>query len=313
MLQPRDSRVRATNVNTRYATSRRTQHCSWLRSRFASDIFEAVQSSSVTHGIVPFENSTNGPVVYTLDLFADRDVSFPDVFVCGEAYLSVHHYLLGHISDATSSASSKPDIPTPQISSPSLSTSPTEPPTSLNHIQRLYSHPHAFGQCEIFLSKFLKTVERYDVSSTSKAAELVASDGLFSAAIASKVAARVHNLDILARRIEDRDDNTTRFFVLKKGTDNKSDPERKHLLSFTVEHLSPGALAEALMVFKAHGLNLTSINSRPSGELPWHYIFFVEFNGPRGGVGSVEEALEDLAKIAKGWRWLGSWKDQSKR
>lgn len=266
----------------------------------------------MTYGVVPFENSTNGPVVYTLDLFADRQRLFPNVFVCGETYLAVHHYLLGHTPNTEGSGSITPTVHS--LSSPTCSTTS---PSSLNHIERVYSHPQAFGQCEEFLSTHLPDAERFEVSSTSKAAEIVAKNSSEdSAAIASRVAADVHSLNILASKIEDCDDNTTRFLILKKDAFDEKGLSINHLqasnekalVSFTIDHSSPGALAEALLVFKQHRLNLTSITSRPSGESAWHYVFFVEFIGGSDGDGSVKKALQDLSNVATGWRWLGSWK-----
>ena len=94
-------------------------------------------------------------------------------------------------------------------------------------------------------------------------------------------------------------------------TDDATEMEQyKSLVSFTVNHGEPGALADSLAVFKKFNLNLTSINTRPSGEAQWHYIFFVEFMGrkrPEGKGGAVNEALAELTEVASSWRWLGSW------
>lgn len=290
------------------------------------DIFHAVQSGAVTRGVVPFENSTNGSVVFTLDLFADRNHSFPDLSVCGEAYLDVHHYLLGHSPQSTTALQedffdlSRVSTPTP--SAPNPVKPRAQPTTSLKNIKRIYSHPQAFGQCEIFLGAFLKGIERIDVTSTSKAAQLVKEDTTgTSAAIASQIAAEVHNLHVLAKGIEDREDNTTRFFVLRKGSELSEEitgpPSTKYksFVSFTVDHKSPGALADVLDCFRRHKLNLTSINSRPSRLIPFQYIFFVEFEGSKfqDTHGSVNGALESMAKVAKTSRWLGSWEDELKR
>ena len=177
-----------------------------------------------------------------------------------------------------------------------------------------------------------------------------------SAAISSLVAAGELGLGVLGKGIEDREDNCTRFFVLRRrdgggshasvndsddtidharngegqgqGTNGShdendgSDYGYKTLVSFTITHLLPGALADALMVFKTHGLNLTSINSRPSRVRPWHYIFFVEFEGRVGGGGAavggrkgkrtdVDTALDELQGTVEACRWLGSWRDRS--
>ena len=218
----------------------------------------------------------------------------------------------------------------------------------------------------------MKQAERQDVSSTSKAAELVAQDTTgSSAAISSKIAAELNGLDVLAEGIEDSEGNSTRFFILRRRQDvlalcdetkiNESMEmeQYKTLVSFTVNHGEPGALANSLEVFKEfvrissvrtilhdkesgapivgvvarlehviyfemfanhvprllQDLNLTSINTRPSGEAQWHYIFFVEFLGrkrPDGKGGAVNEALSKLTEVASGWRWLGSWESALK-
>lgn len=234
----------------------------------------------MTYGVVPFENSTNGSVVLTLDLFCDRHSFFPRVFVCGEAYLDVHHCLLS-------------------------------PASSLADITRLYSHPQAFGQCEVYLNAHLKGVERIDVSSTSKAAQIAASDP-HSAAIASKAAADVPGLRILASDIEDSHDNTTRFFVLSATERTPVMPlggKEKTLLSFTIDHQLPGALCDGLRVFKEFGLNLTSIVSRPSRVVKWNYIFFVEFKG-HSETENVRAALKALGVYCPELRVLGSYRDK---
>ncbi|KAI6821472.1 hypothetical protein KC327_g10028 [Hortaea werneckii] len=287
------------------------------------DVFAAVQSGQATYGVVPFENSSNGSVVFTLDLFADLHGRYPDILFWDEIYLAVHHCLLGHIP-ATEPVSktaklqettkgkeegeeeNRPDATTtlphlpphqPQPPTQSGQVTPTqavpEPATArispihpLTHVKKLYSHTQAWGQCKHFLAAYLKGVERQDVSSTSKAAQLVGEDTSgTSAAISSRIAAELNGLDVLAQGIEDNEGNN---------------------------HGSAGALAECLEIFKKYGLNLTSINTRPSGEAAWHYIFFVEFMGRKlaeGRGGAVNEALQELDRVAKSWRWLGSWEN----
>ncbi|KAG7007977.1 prephenate dehydratase [Physcia stellaris] len=303
-----------------------------------ADIFSAVHSSSVTYGVVPFENSTNGSVVYTLDLLIDREDRFPSITVCGEAYMDVHHCLLGCVgrpnhahSDPTPSSDGSR---TPTTHVPHPNPPRARPLKDLRHIKRIYSHPQAFGQCEAFLSTYLKGIERQEVSSTSKAAEIVAADSSrTTAAISSKLAADIHGLTLLSEGIEDSEDNTTRFLILQKleeiklpnGMSNLFDqsylrgtslPQRfKSLVAFKIDHNSSGALAKALAVFGNHGLNLTSINSRPSREHPWHYVFLVEFEGKRAASdeGEVNAALQELDKPTQGWKWLGSWVDKMSR
>lgn len=357
-----------------------------------------MQAGLAHRGVVPFENSSNGSVVFTLDLFSDQKDKYPDILVCGEAFVAVQHCLVGHkngeqpviaqnlAGEATTGAgkeketeraagkaaaagpttatklpplsiaigiidsppSSGAATPTPAIPHPQKPTA--TPLAPLSRIKKLYSHPQAWGQCNAFLNTYLKGIERQDVSSTSRAAELVSQDEPgTTAAVSSSLAAEEFGLDVLARGIEDRGDNTTRFFVIRKRVledggvccsdesgnmkDGKStlqfqDEKRgvqqeseksggeaeneayKTLISFTVDHGNPGALAQSLSVFQRHGLNLTSINTRPSGVENWNYIFFVEVRGRRDGKeGAVDRALGELGDVCRGWRWLGSWRD----
>ncbi|KAF2766695.1 PDT-domain-containing protein [Teratosphaeria nubilosa] len=264
------------------------------------DVFAAVQSRTSDHGVVPFENSSNGSVVFTLDLFADLQGRYANILVCGERYLPVRHCLLGRRPDS----------------------GPNPPDNDLSKIQTLYSHPQAWGQCKNFLATRLNpTTTKQDTASTAAAAARVATSPDHpgtTAAIASSLAAKIHpSLAILAEGIEDNPQNSTRFLVLRHAdspppfpTKEEAEEKYKTLLSFTLNHGQPGALASCLEVFKIHALNLTSINTRPSGEAAWHYVFFVEVLGRKRGEGDggrVNEALRELGRVAKGWRWLGSW------
>jgi len=266
---------------------------------------------------VPFENSTNGAVIPTLELLADRNFLYKDLYVCGEYYLDVHHYLLGH--NVPASLTDSPEMSgtsTPTSTVPIPQRPRAKPSSSLKHIKQLHTHPQAYGQCEIFLGAYLKGVDRREESSTSRSAEIVKADTTgTSAAIASSLAAETFGLDILAECIEDNADNTTRFFILRKGEDDEpqqAEAPTKSVISFTVDHSSPGALADVLECFRHEKLNLTSINSRPTKAVRFQYIFFVEFDGSKlkDPDKKVERALDNLGKFTQSWRWLGSWEDQ---
>lgn len=287
-----------------------------------SDVFAAVQDSRAAFGVVPFENSSNGSVLYTLDLLIDREGKYGDVHVCGETFLAVHLCLLGYSNPSTPAsegqvlrraAPSTAESPDSQISQ-------ARPSANISHITRILSHPQAFGQCERFLFTYLRGIECQEVASTSKAAEIAAADSTkTSAAISSSLAAGVYRLEFLADEIQDREDNTTRFFILRKGprldglTTSKQQPRTvlswKTMVSFSIDHHISGALADPLLTFKTFNLNLTSINSRPSRLRLWHYIFLIEFEGKResDGTGAVNKALEELGKTTLGFRWVGSW------
>lgn len=217
-----------------------------------ADILAAVISGTADLGVLPFENSSNGHVVTSLDLL--RSCSGRDLQVVGEIYLDVHQCLLSAVP--------------------------------LEGIKRLYSHPQAFGQCEDYLAKHLPGIERINVSSTGKAAQLAAEDHE-GAAIASSSSAEAVNISILQANIEDNKNNTTRFFVISKSREIYDDTKLyKTLIKFTVPHSSPGSLASTLQRFAEASINLTSICSRPnvSKEVldqgqKWVYVFFLEFEG----------------------------------
>ncbi|KAK4169267.1 Prephenate dehydratase-domain-containing protein [Cladorrhinum sp. PSN259] len=280
------------------------------------EVFEVVQGGQARYGVVPFENSTHGIVTFTLNALADREGKFQDVNVCGEVYLDVHHYLLGRArGERLEDGGVK-----------------GKPLTDLSHVKRIYSHPQAFGQTTGFVRKYLKGAETIEVSSTSRAAEMAAADETGqSAAVAGLQNAEVNRLDVLAACIEDREDNTTRFFVLQKGRyqvipgrddeepgtwgrDAYGGEKYKSLVSFTVAHSTPGALADVLGCFKGRGLNLTSINSVPclGDSEAFQYLFFVEFEGCEGDdpEGRVKGVFDDLGQKAERWRLLGGWRNR---
>ncbi|KAL8834757.1 MAG: hypothetical protein Q9170_003606 [Blastenia crenularia] len=296
------------------------------------DAFAAVQSHSSAFAVVPFENSTYGTVVFTLDLLVDRESNYPDVLVCGELYLSVCHCLVGRSfqrrfqQPADERRSDENDR---RGTDGGLEQVPSQT-NDFRHVSAVYSHPQALGQCEKFLALHLPQAERRDFSSTSKAAERVAEEGPKSraAAICSGLAAKVNGLEILVEGIQDRDDNSTRFLILKNKDSRQesqdllsdqsppvNETEWKTLISFTLPQQPSGTLADVLQTFKDRKLNLTGIHSRPSLEHAWHYVFLIEVQGKREAIGggSMNDALDELGGKTKGWRWLGSWIDEAKR
>ncbi|KAL4996265.1 Prephenate dehydratase-domain-containing protein [Aspergillus recurvatus] len=267
-----------------------------------ADAIAAVQRRDADYAIVPFENSTNGSVVQTLDLLVDRNDSYNDVNVCSEYYLTVHHCLLAR----------KGLFPAEQ--------------RNYSSIIKLYTHPQAWGQCEKFLGKYFKGVERQDVSSTSKAGETILNTtSEVNAAIASRFAGEHYGLDILEENIEDTADNTTRFLVLrnvKSATSTHFQPEvgralskplavpktKKALFSFMVRQDTLGTLADALLIFKNCGLNLTSISTRPSQIQAWKYVFLVESETDQNK--EVPDIMDSLRKVTENCKHLGTWANQ---
>lgn len=268
-----------------------------------------MQGGNVDYAIIPCENSTNGSVVQTLDLLADPSGLYSNVKVCGEHYLTVHHCLLTR----------KGLFPPGQ--------------RDYSSITKLYTHPQAWGQCDTFLEKTFKGVERQDVSSTSKGAEIVSKETTERCgAIASRFAAEHHGLDVSEENIEDKANNTTRFLVLRNVTSERTGrlvfqyangspaqtqisttpTAQKTLISFMIRQDCPGALADALLIFKDRGMNLTSINSRPSQIRPWKYVFLVEgqYIPTSENADAVSKIMDGLQHVTEGCRHLGTWADQ---
>jgi len=291
----------------------------------SSDVLLAVQSSLASFGVIPFENSSNGFVSQTLDCLIDRGNEFPDVVVCGVAYIDVQHCLVGYTAELalanghlalspTSSGQMTPTIGMPDPCKPR-----TQPLFDLHHIMDVYSHPQALGQCDDFLSTYLRAASRHEVTSTSQAAEDVAKDpARTSAAICSRLAADVHGLSLLAENIQNSEDNKTRFLILRREDGpkfpmiNNGAEKSKALVAFSINHEAYGALARALLIFEKHTLNLTSINHRPSRIRPWHYIFLAEFccDGISPAVDeNIEIALKNLGKVTEGYECLGCWRE----
>ncbi|KAJ2743851.1 prephenate dehydratase [Coemansia sp. BCRC 34301] len=236
------------------------------------DVIAAAAKEEVTYGLVPIENSTFGTVVQTLDAFVNQ----PRVRIRAEVYLPVTQSLLSRYQ--------------------------------LSAIRKVYSHPQAFGQSHQWLDQNLPNASRIEVSSTAKAAELAAAE-TYTAAISSEVCASMYHLDVVAKDITSTRDNTTRFFVLGQSSDLPTGDD-KSLLMFTVDHRLPGALCGALDVFAKYKINQTAINSRPSRQRQWHYMFFVEIMGHELD-DNVARALEDIKSYCLDLVVLGSYPRQS--
>jgi chorismate mutase/prephenate dehydratase len=202
-------------------------------------VFEEVNRGHSDFGLVPIENSTDGRIADTLDMFTRLPVR-----ICGEVELEIHHTLLGKC-----------------------------PRTD---IKEVYSRPQALSQCRNWLAKHLPGARTIEVTSTTTAAQL-AREKPGAAAIASREAGVHYGLDVLAERIEDNPGNTTRFAVIGKESAERTGNDRCAMM-FQTEHHS-GALVDALAVFKKNRLNLTWIESFPIPESKRSYLFFVELEG----------------------------------
>ena len=222
------------------------------------------------YGVVPIENSTEGAVNHTLDLFIDSDLK-----IYAEIYLSIHHHLMS-------------------VGNP------------LSSITQVYSKDQVFGQCRLWLESNLRGVELVETASTSEAAQIVANntnrEGI--ACIASKIAADVYGLKVLASGIEDKHNNTTRFLVIARH-EAKSTPSDKTSIVFEIRDKA-GALHDILVPFKKAGINLTKIESRPSKKKVWSYFFFVDLEGHHENK-RIQKALKELERHCTFFKILGSY------
>jgi len=233
------------------------------------EVFHEVEAASADFGVVPIENSTEGTVNHTLDRLLGSPLK-----ICGEVELRIHHHLMGAMS-------------------------------SLGRIQRICSHPQSLAQCRIWLEEHLANVELVAVSSNAEGARR-ARDESGTAAIAGETAAEVYGLKMLAAQIEDRSDNTTRFFVLGRKLFAPSGEDRTTLLVSVSHTDAPGALFRLLEPLAEHRISMTRIESRPSHRRKWDYVFFIDFEGHADDP-HVAKALEALKKRSSLFRVLGSY------
>lgn len=214
-------------------------HAELIPARNIREIFNLVEKRQVDYGVVPVENSTEGIVSYTLDMFLDSDLK-----ICAEAIQEITHHLLGR--------------------------------GKLKDVRKVYSHPQALAQCRIWLEEHLPMVELVETDSTARAAQLT-SEGKETAAIASEVAAGLYGLNILAAHIEDSPNNYTRFLIIGRNDAEKSGQDKTSILFSIKDRV--GALYDMLTPFRTHKINLTKIESRPTKRRAWEYVFFVDFEG----------------------------------
>jgi chorismate mutase/prephenate dehydratase len=231
------------------------------------DVFEAVDRSQADYGVVPVENSTEGAVTHTLDMFLDSNVK-----VCAEINMAIHHNLLSRCQ-------------------------------AKEAIKVVYSHPQVFGQCRNWLQRHLPTVPLVEVSSTTEAASRCANEPA-AAALASALAADRYKLDVLARNTEDVSDNLTRFLVLGRQEAKPTGDDKTSM--FFVLRDRVGALYETLRPFSAHKINLTFIESRPSRRKRWEYYFFVDFLG-HVSEKRVQDVLAELGEHCQFVKIVGSY------
>lgn len=231
------------------------------------EVFREVEAGNAQYGIVPVENSTEGVINHTLDMFLQSPLK-----ICGEVELRIHHNLLRQ-------------------------------QTTVKDISRLYSHQQSLAQCREWLDANMPGVERIAVSSNAEAARR-ASIEPNAAAIASDAAADIYGLKVVAANIEDEPDNTTRFLIVGKRDAAASGKDKTTLLVSIVNKL--GALHGLLAPLMQHDVSMTRIESRPSRRGMWDYVFFIDIEGHRQDE-KVAAAIAEVEKHAAVMKVLGSY------
>lgn len=237
-------------------------------------VFTKLSQKEVKYGVVPIENNTEGAVGATLDCLA----KFENVKIVAEIYMDIHHSFVSQSEN-------------------------------LKSIKTIYSHPQGYNQCRNFLeSHMLGSVNFIPSKSTAEAAFLASKDDK-SAAICSKIAAKIYNVPILFETIEDNLANRTRFFILSDFK-NANNPHSKTSILAKTDH-KPGGLADLLSIFKDENINLTKLESRPIKQRKFDFMFFMDF------VGHIDdESISNAINLAKQQgveiKWLGSYLDGDK-
>lgn len=232
------------------------------------DVFDSVKKQETLFGVVPVENSLEGSVSQNYDLFLKYDLK-----VCGEVVVKIEHCLI------------------------------VNPGTALTDVKMIYSHPQALAQCRTFLEELdRELIPTYDTAGSVKMLKEKALRN--AAAVASERAAKLYDMHIIAKNIEDNSESYTRFFVLSEQ-DAPFTGKDKTSIIFSAAH-EPGSLYNALGEFAKRNINLTKIESRPTKQRPWEYNFYLDFEGHRCEV-RCAEALKALKNYSAFIKILGSY------
>lgn len=240
-------------------------------------IFADVDNDIVDYGVVPIENSNQGVVHHTLDMFVDC----PALEIFGEILLDIHHALLSNVEQ-------------------------------IADIKKVYAHPQALAQCREWLEKNLPQAECV-AAATNTAGAQMAAQSPNAAAIASAATAEHYGLQIKAHQIQDHADNTTRFIVIGKANNapewrnNTEESANGYNTSLLLSAANkPGALYRLIKPLADHGVSMTRIESRPSRQARWEYLFFIDLMGASTEP-NIATALALLREEAAMYRLLGSY------
>lgn len=226
-----------------------------------NQVFHEVEHKQADYGVIPVENSIEGAVTHSLDMFMDSDLK-----ICSEILFEISHNLMSH--------------------------------SRLKDIRRVYSNPQVFGQCRNWLETHLPHTELIETASTTAAAQRAQKEEA-AAAIGSKLAATLYNLPLIAEGIQDFSKNVTRFLVISRQIPPPSGRDKTSLLVSIKDKV--GALYEMLYPFKRYGINMTKIESRPSKKKAWDYYFYIDFEGhsEEPKIQKMLKEIEGSAKFMK--------------
>ena len=231
------------------------------------DVFTSVESGHADYGLVPVENSTEGVISHTLDMFIDSHLK-----VCGEVEIPIHHHLANDSQD-------------------------------VSRIKHIYSHQQSFAQCRRWLDQNFPGIERIPVSSNAEAARLASIES-DAAAICGLPAVEIFDLKICYENIEDLSDNTTRFVIIGEQEIDPSGNDKTSLLISTKN--VPGALLKLLQPLADHNISMNKIESRPAQGRKWAYVFFIDVDGHQLDA-NVVDALNELKQQSALFKILGSY------
>jgi chorismate mutase/prephenate dehydratase len=235
--------------------------------RSIGDVFKQVELDHCQFGVIPVENSTQGVITHTLDRFLASPLK-----ICGEVEIKVHQNLIGNVND-------------------------------YSKITQVLSHPQSLAQCRHWLDTFLPNAARIEINSNAEAAKLVQTSD-HQVAIAGKVAAELYNLPLLEKNIEDESNNTTRFLIIGQQHPEPTGLDKTTLV-LSIGNQS-GGLYKILEPFADDGISMSHIESRPSRQGLWDYVFFIDIEGHQND-SKVFTALERLKKDVTLFNILGSY------
>ena len=239
----------------------------YLSAKSIGEVFSHVEIGRANYGVVPIENTSEGMVNYTLDRILDTNLS-----IIGEMIIRVSHYLLSKEKDT-------------------------------KNIKKIYSHPQAFAQCRYWIERKMPDIESIETKSTGKAAFLVQKEKN-TGAIGTKLASTIYGLNILAEHIEDSAQNYTRFLIIGKEKPKPTGNDKTSIALAIKDRI--GALFNLMKPFAENRVNMNKIESRPSKQKPWDYVFFIDMDGHIENE-NVKKTLGNLEDLTKFLKILGSY------